>query len=392
MTNSKSTKRALVTSALAILMCVAMLIGTTFAWFTDTASTGVNKIQAGNLDVELEYSSDATNWKTVTTSTKIFNESALWEPGYTEVVYLRAVNKGNLALKYTISLAENYRVQQGTNVFGEKYAIGDYLKVGGVYTDGKFVDRDAAQAAIADVERDFTDGYTMDSGKILKKGETSQPFAAVIYMPTTVGNEANAKSGTKPSYIAWVGVRLYATQATEENDSFDNQYDVKAPTAFRYVQYTSGTHEVTENIQANGDYGVVKVDGGTTTINADLYAVYKDNAAMAVWADGNFSGTKNGHVIIEGGNFRQVGVPDGEPCDLIYATVGATIEINGGTFKATTPANTLNCKDGSNAHIIVNGGRFYKYDPSHPTMGDGEVSLGEGCTVTQDGDWFVVSK
>ena len=53
MTNSKSTKRALISSTLAILMCVAMLIGTTFAWFTDTASTGVNKIQAGNLDIEL---------------------------------------------------------------------------------------------------------------------------------------------------------------------------------------------------------------------------------------------------------------------------------------------------------------------------------------------------
>ena len=51
MTSSKSTKRALLTSVLALLMCVAMLIGTTFAWFTDTASTAVNKIQAGNLDV-----------------------------------------------------------------------------------------------------------------------------------------------------------------------------------------------------------------------------------------------------------------------------------------------------------------------------------------------------
>ena len=54
MTSSKSTKRALVSSALAILMCVAMLIGTTFAWFTDTASTGVNKIVSGNLHVEIQ--------------------------------------------------------------------------------------------------------------------------------------------------------------------------------------------------------------------------------------------------------------------------------------------------------------------------------------------------
>ncbi|UKI20576.1 MAG: SipW-dependent-type signal peptide-containing protein [Oscillospiraceae bacterium] len=63
MTNSKSTKRALIFSTLAILMCAAMLIGTTFAWFTDTASTAVNKIQAGNLNVELEYSKDFIEWK-----------------------------------------------------------------------------------------------------------------------------------------------------------------------------------------------------------------------------------------------------------------------------------------------------------------------------------------
>ena len=61
MENNKSTKRALLTSVLALLMCVAMLIGATFAWFTDTASTGVNKIQAGNLDVALEMK-NGDNW------------------------------------------------------------------------------------------------------------------------------------------------------------------------------------------------------------------------------------------------------------------------------------------------------------------------------------------
>ena len=61
MTSSNSTKRALITSALAILMCAAMLIGTTFAWFTDTASTGVNKIQAGNLDITVEYAKEKMN-------------------------------------------------------------------------------------------------------------------------------------------------------------------------------------------------------------------------------------------------------------------------------------------------------------------------------------------
>ena len=108
MTSSKSTKRALVSSALAIVMCVAMLIGATFAWFTDTASTGVNKIQAGNLDVKLMYSTDMQTWKEATDQTKLFDDNALWEPGYTQVVYLKIVNAGNLALKYEAGFSKNY--------------------------------------------------------------------------------------------------------------------------------------------------------------------------------------------------------------------------------------------------------------------------------------------
>ena len=99
---SKSTKRALITSVLAILMCVAMLIGTTFAWFTDTASTGVNKIQAGNLDVQLL---DATTGDSIEGETLQFKKAAgatqgeqvLWEPGCTyELPAFKVKNNGSL--------------------------------------------------------------------------------------------------------------------------------------------------------------------------------------------------------------------------------------------------------------------------------------------------------
>ena len=110
MTNSKSTKRAFVTSALAVIMCVAMLIGTTFAWFTDTASTSVNKIQAGKLDIELQMMDSTGNWVNAEGTTLNFKKAAgheaeeiLWEPGCTyKLPELRVVNNGNLALKYKI--------------------------------------------------------------------------------------------------------------------------------------------------------------------------------------------------------------------------------------------------------------------------------------------------
>ena len=75
---------------------------------------------------------------------------------------------------------------------------------------------------------------------------------------------------------------------------------------------------------------------------------------------------------------------------MIYAEGNAEIEITGGTFKSVTPQWTLNCKDGSHAKITVMGGSFYKYDPSHPTLGDNEVVVAAGYHVVQNGDWFNV--
>ena len=388
MTSSKATRRALVASVLAVLMCAAMLVGTTFAWFTDTASTGVNKIQAGNLDVELEYSYDMENWKTATTSTKLFDDSTLWEPGVTEVVYLRVKNNGTLALKYTMGLNSNVGFANGVNKAGETYNIGDYLKMGTATVGEKLASRDEAWAAVAANAdkisnlKPFTDGMP-----VLAKGETTDAIALVIYMPTDVGNEANA--GTKASYVYRLGVEVFATQATVEEDSFDNQYDAKAPTQFKAVSSSSETLEVTENIQASGRFGVVQAERTAQfTIDADLYAVYTKGgglgAAMAVSAAGTSK------VVINGGDFRQVGVPADDPCDLIYADGSAQIEINGGTFKAAQPERTLNCKDGSSALITVKGGSFYKYDPSNPTLGDSEVVVAAGYHVEQDGDWFNV--
>ena len=392
MTSSKSTKRALMTGALAILMCVAMLIGTTFAWFTDTASTAVNKIQAGNLDVQLEYSKNFTEWKKVNDTTKVFEDSTLWEPGRTEVVYLRVKNAGTLALKYTLGIYNLYN-STGKNVLGNKYSLSDYVKLGAVEADAAYADRAAAISAVKDSAKTLNSiGDTGVVGADLATN-TTKVYAMVLYMPTEVGNETNPKNND-PYWAAKVsfGISVSATQAMSESDSFDNTYDEDAATILSAISFSSGKHEITQNMQANGRFGAVQAERTAQfTINADVYAVYtKDTSgttggAMAVSADGNSK------VIINGGDFRQVSVPADDPvCDLIYALGNATIEINGGTFKAVTPANTLNCKDGSKAKITVKGGSFYKYDPSNPTLGDNEVVVAEGYHVVQDGDWFNV--
>ena len=385
MTNSKSTKRALLTSALALLMCVTMLVGATFAWFTDTASTGVNKIQAGNLDVKLMYSTDMVNWKEATDQTKLFDDNALWEPGYTQVVYLKIVNAGKLALKYEAGFSKNYTSNRGKNVNGDWYRVDNYLKIGTAETTTKFANREDVWSAIAATEKTLAKDVMLTDGWItLKAGEASEPFAVAIYMPTSVGNEANA-SRYRPSSVSGLGIEVRATQATVESDSFDNNYDANAATVLNRVEYTDGVHTVTGNIQANGTAGAIH-GTGTAKITVDattVYGTYVSNYAMAVCA------SSRSEITIKGGEFANQ-APAGSALSLIYAEDNAKITIEGGTFKCVSPAWTLNCNDSDAATITVKGGSFYQFDPSNVTVGEGEIIIADGYKVVQNGDWYNV--
>ena len=385
MNNKKATKRALLTSVMALVMCVVMLVGTTFAWFTDTASTGVNKIQSGNLDVKLMYSTDMVEWKEATEQTKLFNDNALWEPGHTQVVYLKVVNAGNLALKYEAGFSKNYTSNRGKNVNGDWYRVDNYLKIGTAETETKFASREAVWAAIAATEKTLAKDVMLTNDWVtLKAREESKPFAVAIYMPTSVGNEANA-SRLRPSSVSGLGIEVRATQATVESDSFGTDYDANAATVLKRVEYTDGEHTVTGNIQANGTSGAIH-GTGTAKITVDattVYGTYVSNYAMAVCA------SSRSEITIRGGEFANQ-APAGSTLSLIYAEDNAKITIEGGTFKCVSPEWTLNCNDSDAATITVKGGSFYKFDPSNVTVGEGEIIIPTGYHVEQNGDWFNV--
>jgi len=385
MNNKKATKRALLTSIMALVMCVVMLVGTTFAWFTDTASTGVNKIVAGNLDVKLMYSTDMVEWKEATDQTKLFDDNALWEPGYTQVVYLKVVNAGNLALKYEAGFSKNYTSNRGKNVNGDWYRVDNYLKIGTAETASKFASREAVWSAIAATEKTLAKDVMLTNDWVTLGGrEESEPFAVAIYMPTSVGNEANA-SRHRPSSVSGLGIEVRATQATVENDSFGTDYDANAATVLNRVEYTDGEHTVTGNIQANGTAGAIH-GTGTAKITVDattVYGTYVSNYAMAVCA------SSRSEIIIKGGDFANQ-APAGSALSLIYAEDNAKITIEGGTFKCVSPEWTLNCNDSDPATITVKGGSFYKFDPSNVTVGEGEIIVADGYKVVQNGDWYNV--
>ena len=99
MRNGKKTKHSLLMSALSLLLCISMLIGTTYAWFTDAVTSGMNEIIAGNLDVAL-----LADGKEVDAETKLFDDVTLWEPGVVVYENLQIANKGSLALKWQMAM------------------------------------------------------------------------------------------------------------------------------------------------------------------------------------------------------------------------------------------------------------------------------------------------
>jgi predicted ribosomally synthesized peptide with SipW-like signal peptide len=125
-----------------------MLIGTTFAWFTDSVTSANNIIKSGNLDVELQYSTDMTTWTNVDATTNVFKENTLWEPGHTEVVYLRVMNVGSLALKYQLGIHVASETI-GTNQKDEDIQLSKYLEYDVIEpVTALYADRDTARGAV----------------------------------------------------------------------------------------------------------------------------------------------------------------------------------------------------------------------------------------------------
>ena len=253
----KKTKFALLQSVIALLLCCSMLIGTTFAWFTDSVTSGNNIIAAGNLDIELEYLDNGT-WKKVTESTNVFKNDTLWEPGHTEVVYLKVSNAGSLALKYQLGV--NIAKEVGSvNQAGDDFLLSDYIYFGAVEgVSQAYADRAAARAAVTAAEKIST-GY----GKTgtMEKGAEPQYVALVVYMPEETGNAANYATGENPPSIT-LGIELLATQMTSESDSYDKTYDENAAADF-FPGFQGGTAGAAVTTDAQGaTTAEVTVEGG----------------------------------------------------------------------------------------------------------------------------------
>lgn len=229
MTNQKSTKKALLSSVLSLVLCLTMLIGTTFAWFTDSVTSTGNIIKSGTLDVTMEWLDGKTNpttaadneWKDASTGA-IFN-STLWEPGYTEVRHIKIANEGTLALKYKLNIIANGEVSELADVI-DVYYIDPAVQV----TDRTALTADKKIGTLSTILANLAGDNSTATGNLLA-GE-KDTITLALKMQESAGNKYQDLAIGSDFTI-----QLIATQLTAENDSFDNQYDADASLDFTPV-------------------------------------------------------------------------------------------------------------------------------------------------------------
>ena len=372
MNESTKTKKALRGSLFALFLCIVLLIGTTFAWFTDTASTGVNKIQSGNLDVALQMQNADGSWVSAEGQTLDFqkakgaaSEAILWEPGCTyKLPELRIVNNGNLALKYKIQINGFNGDTKLNDVIDWTYKVGN-------------------------------EDYALDTEKHLaaKSGNTASYDTLTIqgHMQESAGNDYQGLT------LNGITITVYATQDTVENDSFNDQYDKDA-------QYA-------ETIAAGKTFtGKATIDTGIIATKPNAIAVKAIGAdADVTITGGTFDGGSGGNnqcihvangatVTIKGGTFTVGSDAKGEGNSVIESN-GGNIIIEGGFFQ--TDYNwrgfyyVLNQQNNNPGTITVKGGTFVNYDPSKGDDNNGGNFVASGYKVTSEtkanGDvWYTV--
>ena len=387
MNNKRATKRALLTSVMALVMCVVMLVGTTFAWFTDTASTGVNKIVAGNLKVDIVNEAGTASIKNsglefVSADNVTKGEAILWEPGCRYLTQgFRIANKGNLALKWKAEINKDNIVDgKAAPTAKDGKSLLDVIDFYVVTGTGE----NAPEVAI----EDFV-------GNLAKDAKSDVYYIKGV-MQTTAGNDYQDLT------LDGITITVYATQDTVENDSFGKTYDedatypVASAAEMKTALATGGIVSVNKDIKTDniGDTIADRVIiSMPTTLNLDAKIVSPDNmgnnntnfCALIVDADTTINAGENGGIDTGVNGGYGINVRNGATLTInggSYYGGGTTVQvqkgtliINGGHFACEPYSNPvygykylINCidsayKDGS-AKIIIKGGTFVNFDPS----------------------------
>ena len=220
----KSKKSALLMSFTSLLICFAMLVGSTFAWFTDTATTGVNQIVSGNLDLEVYHKTSGTSieLEKINGLTNLFDNvegsPIRWEPGAKAEETFVIKNEGNLALKYcfAVSYANATKTPAGKT-------LADALTVSTATGEDNF-DENRGERKAANTAFEGTQLADFSHAEYLLPGEYREIKMTIQWVPSANDNDFNVAGGLSVD----LGINVLATQYTYENDSFNNEYDKNA--------------------------------------------------------------------------------------------------------------------------------------------------------------------
>ncbi len=343
MTQNKLTKRAFLASLLSMLLCVSMLVGTTFAWFTDTASTGVNQISSGNLDVVFEYSHDFAAWNDASDSTELFDDDTKWEPGRAEVVYLRISNNGTLALEFKIGTNVVLNTL-GKNLDGGDIDLAALLQFGIVETETVFATREEAIAAVA-VPNPFSNISTGEM--VLENKGDVKTFAMVVWMPSDIDNDANHDGINVPAIQ--FGINVIATQRNVEKDSFGPDYDENAtypngPKLDAIVAQPKTAEEL-------HDILTTALTGGSAsgTITIDLVDNFDLAGAWTTVEASNYSGVNK---VVINGNGKYIKGLNQPLLSKLFAGSEGSITFNNLTIKDSTI--TVQGADNEGIGVFIN--------------------------------------
>ena len=339
MTNRKSTKRALLGSVMAMVLCLAMLVGATFAWFTDTASTGVNKITSGNLDVEIvnKEGEKVTSLKWVKAEGAAA-ESVLWEPGCRyQLEPFQIVNNGNLALKYKLVITGLTGDADLLKVIQFTYTIGDEtLDLAG-------------------------EGHLTAKGT---DGAKSQPITITGAMDTAAGNEYMNKK------LDNISITVVATQDTVESDSFGTRYDKDAEYP---VAVTTGDELQAIVNNATAPVNVVLMNSITTN-----NFVIPEDKDVTLDLNGRTVANAESHTILNKGHLTLK--------DSSADKSGQIISLKG---------NTAALRNGDNAVCVVEGGTISRDGASgntwHVVENFGKMTFNGGKVVLKNGNGFAIT-
>ena len=211
----KSYTKIALTLSICLLMIWALLgTGTTIAWFTDTSETQKNTFFIGDLDLVVSYKLEDGTYEEIESDTKVFDDEALYEPGYVQVVYLKVENKGDVPFEYQLSVDVN-DVTVAKSVLGNDIYLPNYLKYGVLFgADEAQLTRDTAKLI---AEKDFPEktmnfplNVYSEKDSVVLRPDDERYIALIVRMPEIVGNAANYRGVIVPRVD--LGITVKASQ------------------------------------------------------------------------------------------------------------------------------------------------------------------------------------